>query len=37
VMIPITDRIGALLVGIACGGCLAYTILRPRLARSSAD
>jgi hypothetical protein len=37
VMIPISDRIGALLVGIACGGGLAYTVLRPRLARSSTD
>jgi hypothetical protein len=37
VMIPISDRIGALLVGIACGGGLAYTLLRPRLARTSSD
>jgi hypothetical protein len=37
VMIPISDRIGALLVGLACGSGLAYTLLRPRLARSSTD
>jgi hypothetical protein len=37
VMIPISDRIGALLVGIACGGGLAYTLLRPRLTRSASD
>jgi hypothetical protein len=37
VMIPISDRIGALLVGVACGGGLAYILLRPRLTRSSPD
>jgi hypothetical protein len=37
VMIPISDRIGAILVCVACGGGLAYTLLRPRLARPSTD
>jgi hypothetical protein len=37
VMIPISDRIGAVLVGVACGGGLAYTLLRPRLTRPPTD
>jgi hypothetical protein len=35
VMIPISDRVGAILVFVACGGGLAYTIIRPRTTRST--
>jgi MFS family permease len=32
VMIPISDRVGAILVFLPCGGGLTYILLRPRLA-----
>lgn len=32
VVIAISDRLGALVVGVACAGGVAYTLLRPRLA-----
>lgn len=36
VVIEIGDRIGALVVGLACAGGVAYTLLRPRLAARGA-
>lgn len=32
VVIAISDRLGALIVGVACAGGVVYTLLRPRLA-----